>query len=129
MIKKILIVGQFEKAVLDRDVLKLVITILLLFISYCCYSQNDSISKIRLSGYLETYYSYDFSNPFNNEKPDFNYNYKKHNQLNINLAFIKASFQNKQLRSNLALMTGNYAMYNLSTEPNWAKPLLEANVG
>ncbi len=129
MIKKILIVGQFEKAVLDRDVLKLVITILLLFISYCCYSQNDSISKIRLSGYLETYYSYDFSNPFNNEKPDFNYNYKKHNQLNINLAFIKASFQNKQLRSNLALMTGNYAMYNLSAEPNWAKPLLEANVG
>jgi hypothetical protein len=26
-------------------------------------------------------------------------------------------------------MTGNYAMYNLSSEPNWAKPLLEANVG
>jgi hypothetical protein len=29
----------------------------------------------------------------------------------------------------MALMTGNYAMYNLSAEPNWAKPLLEANVG
>jgi hypothetical protein len=26
-------------------------------------------------------------------------------------------------------MTGNYAMYNLSPEPNWAKPLLEANIG
>jgi hypothetical protein len=67
--------------------------------------------------------------PFNNEKPDFNYNYKRHNQLNVNLAFIKASYQNKHLRSNMALMTGNYAMYNLSAEPNWAKPLLEANVG
>jgi hypothetical protein len=26
-------------------------------------------------------------------------------------------------------MTGNYAMYNLSAEPNWAKPIFEANVG
>jgi hypothetical protein len=33
------------------------------------------------------------------------------------------------MRSNLALMTGNYAMYNLSAEPYWAKPLLEANIG
>jgi len=106
-----------------------VLLILFLFISYCSFSQNDSTSKIQLSGYVETYYSYDFSKPLNNEKPDFNYNYKKHNQLNINLAYIKASYQNKRLRSNLAFMTGNYAMYNLSAEPNWAKPLLEANIG
>jgi hypothetical protein len=26
-------------------------------------------------------------------------------------------------------MTGNYAMYNLSAEPSWAKPLFEANTG
>jgi hypothetical protein len=129
MIKKISIVRQFEKVMLEKDVLRLSATIILLFISNYCYAQEDRRSQIHLSGYLETYYSHDFSNPFNNEKPDFNYNYKKHNQLNINLAFIKASFQNKQLRSNLALMTGNYAMYNLSAEPNWAKRQLEANVG
>jgi hypothetical protein len=75
------------------------------------------------------YYSYDFSNPQNFEKPDFNYNYKKHNQLNVNLAFVKLGYQSSRVRSNLALMTGNYAMYNLSAEPNWAKPLLEANIG
>jgi hypothetical protein len=84
---------------------------------------------MRIIGYLETYYSYDFSNPDNFEKPDFSYNYKKHNQLNVNLAFIKANYQSKRLRSNLALMTGIYTMYNLSPEPNWAKPILEANIG
>jgi len=94
-----------------------------------CIAQLDSTKSLNVSAYIETYYSYDFSKPFNNVKPDFNYNYKKHNQLNVNLAFIKASYQNKRLRSNMALMTGNYAMYNLSAEPNWAKPLLEANLG
>ena len=102
---------------------------LLIFIFNNCIAQVDSTKSFNVSAYIETYYSYDFSKPFNNEKPDFNYNYKKHNQPNINLAFVKANYQSKRLRSSLSLMTGNYAMYNLSSEPNWAKPLLEANVG
>jgi hypothetical protein len=92
-------------------------------------AQVDAAKSLNLSAYIETYYSYDFSRPKNFEKPDFNYNYKKHNQINLNLSFLKASYQTNRLRSNLALMTGNYAKYNLSTEPNWAKPLMEANVG
>ena len=102
---------------------------LLIFIFINCIAQVDSTKSFNVSAYIETYYSYDFSKPFNNEKPDFNYNYKKHNQPNVNLAFVKANYQSKRIRSNLALMTGNYAMYNLSSEPIWAKPLLEANVG
>ena len=101
----------------------------LFFIAAHGFAQNDSTKPFKLSGYLETYYSYDFLRPDNHEKPDYNYNYKKHNQLNVNLAFVKASYQAKRLRSNLALMTGNYAMYNLSAEPNWAKPIFEANIG
>lgn len=98
-------------------------------ITFNCFAQDDSLKSFKVSAYFESYYSHDFAIPINNEKPDFSYNYKKHNQLNVNLAFVKANYQSKRLRSNLALMTGNYAMYNLSTEPNWAKPLLEANVG
>ena len=94
-----------------------------------CIAQLDSTKSLNVTAYIETFYSYDFSKPFNNEKPDFNYNYKKNNQLNVNLAFLKANYQSKRIKSNLALMTGNYAMYNLSSESNWAKPLLEANVG
>jgi hypothetical protein len=101
----------------------------LIFIFNNCIAQVDSTKSFKVSAYIETYYSYDFSKPFNNEKPDFNYNYKKHNQLNVNLAFVKLAYQSSRVRSNMALMTGNYAMYNLSSEPIWAKPLLEANVG
>ena len=103
--------------------------LLVLFISIHSFAQDDSTKTIKLSTYADMYYSYDFSNPQNFEKPDFNYNYKKHNQLNVNLAFVKLGYQSSRMRSILALMTGNYAMYNLSAEPNWAKPLLEANMG
>jgi hypothetical protein len=103
--------------------------LLFLFISTYSFGQGDSTKLLKLSTYADMYYSYDFSNPQNFEKPDFNYNYKKHNQLNVNLAFVKLGYQSSRVRSNLALMTGNYAMYNLSAEPNWAKPLLEANIG
>lgn len=109
--------------------MRLTFLFLLVFILNNCVAQVDSTKSFNVSAYIETYYSYDFSKPFNNEKLDFSYNYKKHNQPNVNLAFVKANYQSKRLRSNLALMTGNYAMYNLSSEPNWAKPLLEANVG
>lgn len=103
--------------------------LLVLFISIHSFAQDDSTKTLKLSTYADMYYSYDFSNPQNFEKPDYNYNYKKHNQLNVNLAFVKLGYQSSRVRSNLALMTGNYAMYNLSAEPNWAKPLLEANIG
>lgn len=103
--------------------------LLFLFISIQSFGQDDSTKTLKLSTYADMYYSYDFSNPTNFEKPDFNYNYKKHNQLNVNLAFVKLGYQSSRMRSNFTLMTGNYAMYNLSAEPNWAKPLLEANIG
>ena len=105
------------------------ILILSLIFATSSNAQNDSLSRIRLSAYFESYYSYDFANPINDEKPDYSYNYKKHNQPNVNLAFVKANYQSKRLRSNLALMTGTYVKYNLSAEPNWAKPLMEANIG
>lgn len=105
------------------------ILFLLCMISFDGYAQNDSVNKLIVSGYIETYYSYDFAKPKNIEKPDYNYNYKRHNQLNVNLAYVKANYQSRRLRSNVALMTGNYTQYNLSAEPNWAKPLLEANIG
>ena len=101
----------------------------LVLISDYCFSQSDSKAKFNESGYLETYYSYDFLKPTTTPKPDYNYNYKNHNQLSVNLAFVKANYTSNSFRSNLALMVGDYAKYNLSTEPGWAKPLFEANVG
>lgn len=106
-----------------------IILICFLFVSVDSIGQKDSSKKFTFSGYGELYYSYDFSKPITFEKPDYNYNYKKHNQLNVNLAYVKASYQTNRFRSNLAIMAGNYVSYNLSNEPNWARPIFEANIG
>ncbi|MDY3362994.1 porin [Riemerella anatipestifer] len=93
------------------------------------YAQNDTLKKLAFSGYGELYYSYDFSNPYNHEKPNYLYNHKRHNEINTNLVLVKTNYTDKKIRGNLGLMAGNYAQYNLSTEPTWAQFVYEANIG
>ncbi len=93
------------------------------------YAQNDSLKKLNISAYGELYYSYDFSKPQNHEKSNFLYNHKRHNEINVNLLFVKANYSDKNYRANLGLMAGNYAQYNLASEPNWAQFIYEANMG
>jgi hypothetical protein len=100
-----------------------------LFTAFVCKAQTDSVKSFTFSGYAELYYSYDFSSPENHEKPNFLYNYKRHNELNLNLAYAKASYITQNIRGNLALMFGNYAQYNMSAEPTWAQFIYEGNLG
>lgn len=109
--------------------MKQFLLIILVFQTAILFAKNDTIKKLTFSGYAEIYYSYDFSNPSNHEKPNFLYNHKRHNELNANLLLVKANYADKKIRGNLGLMTGNYAQYNLATEPNWARFIYEANVG
>ncbi len=109
--------------------MKRIIPVLLLFISTYSFSQTDTTKPFSFSGYGEFYYSYDFSNPQNHLKPNFIYSHKRHNEFNLNLAYAKAAYNKNNVRANLALMAGNYAQYNLSTEPAWAQFIYEANVG
>jgi Putative beta-barrel porin-2, OmpL-like. bbp2 len=92
-------------------------------------AQNDSTSRLSSSAYGELYYSYDFSKPVNNEKANFLYNHKRHNEVNANLVLIKFNYIANRFRGNLGLMLGNYAQYNLSSEPNWLQFFYEANFG
>ncbi|MEI6021438.1 MAG: outer membrane beta-barrel protein, partial [Bacteroidota bacterium] len=83
------------------------------------YGQTDSLKKeespkTKLEGYTEAYYSFDFNQPSNNLRPGFLYNHVRHNEVNINHAIIRASYNSDKIRVNMALMTGNYAQYNLA---------------
>ena len=111
------------------DTLKRTGILLLLLMANFCYAQSDSTKALSLSAYAEGYFSYDFSQPKNNEKPNFIYNHKRNKEVQVNLAYVKARYQKKQVRGNVALMFGNYARYNLSAEPNWAQAIFEANLG
>ncbi len=84
---------------------------------------------LTFSGYAEVYYSYDLNNPGNHLRPGFMYSHNRHNELNLNLGFVKANYTSDRVRGNIAIMAGTYAQYNLAAEPDLLKHVYEANVG
>jgi hypothetical protein len=86
-------------------------------------------SKIKVSGYLETYYGYDFNRPLDHNRPAFVYSHNRHHEVNLNLGFIKANYDAEKVRANVAIMAGTYANANLSAEPGVLKNIYEANAG
>ncbi len=83
---------------------------------------------VTLSGYLELYYCYDLGKPANHERP-YMYSFTQHNELNVNLSYVKLAYNQKKLRCNLAIMAGTYANANLATEPGGLKNIYEGNIG
>jgi hypothetical protein len=109
---------------------KQTLIILLTFMGGSSFAQTETIKNpLKISGYLETYYTYDFGMPIDNTRPTFVYSFNRHNEVNINLGFIKAAYETENVRSNLAFMTGTYANSNLANEVGVLKNIFEANVG
>ncbi len=93
-------------------------------------AQTDSTKHpLKFSGYIETYYSYDLGHPTDHNRPSFAYSFNRHNELNLNLGFVKAAYETKKVRANLALMAGTYSNANLAAEPGVLKNVFEANAG
>lgn len=93
-------------------------------------AQTDSTKNpLIISGYAELYYSYDFNNPSDHNRPGFFYAYNRHNEFNLHLGYIKAAYSTDKTRANLSLMSGTYSNANLSAEPGVLKNVFEANAG
>ncbi|PAC29512.1 porin [Flectobacillus sp. BAB-3569] len=86
-------------------------------------------STITWSGYVDAYYAYDFNQPDDHLRPSFLYNHNRHNEFNINLAYIKGAYSSTRTRANLAIMAGTYAQYNMAAESPLLQHIFEANVG
>lgn len=87
------------------------------------------INPFTISAYLEGYYCYDLAKPATHERPDFVYSHKRHNEVNLNLGYIKAAYSITHVRANLAFMAGTYAEYNMAYEQGLLKNIFEANAG
>ena len=85
--------------------------------------------KLKLSGFADLYYQYDFDKPASNKRPSFIYNHKRHNRVAVNLALLQLAYKNKKVKANLGLMAGDYSTYNLAAEPGLLKHIYEASVG
>ncbi|RAJ01641.1 putative OmpL-like beta-barrel porin-2 [Chitinophaga skermanii] len=109
---------------------KVLIGAALLMASSATFAQEkDSTASLTFSGYVEAYYGYDFLRPSDHNRPGFIYSHNRHNEVNINLAFIKANYTSDRVRGNLALMAGTYAQANYAAESSIMQHVYEANVG
>ena len=90
---------------------------------------STKTNNLTISGYAEIYYGFDFNRPVNNTRPGFVYSHNRHNEVNLNLGFIKANYDNGLIRANVALMAGTYTNANLAAEPGVLKNIFEANAG
>lgn len=92
-------------------------------------TNTTKASPFMVSAYVETYYSYDLNKPVDNNRPGFLYSHNRHNEINLNLAFIKGSYNGDRVRGNIALAAGTYMNANYAAEPGVLKIVFEANVG
>lgn len=105
------------------------------FVSTCVQAQDSTVQQasasgpLSFSGFAEAYYSYDFNKPADNNRPWFLYSHSRHNEFNVNLAFVKGSYKADRARANIALAAGTYMNANYTAEPGVLKNVYEANVG
>lgn len=85
--------------------------------------------KVEFSGYIEAYYLYDFNQPNNHTRPGFIYSHNRHNEVNINLAYLKMAYSAPRLRASIAAMMGTYSNANLAAELGLLKNIYEASAG
>lgn len=110
--------------------MKKVIMALLILQTTKGLAQTDSTqSPLTFSGYIEAYYLYDFGNPADHNRPGFVYSFNRHNEINLNLGYVKTAYQTNNVRANLALAVGSYMNANLAAEPGVLKNIFEANIG
>jgi len=93
------------------------------------FAQEEKTPAITWSGYVEAYYLYDFNQPSDHNRPSFIYSHNRHNEFNLNLGFLKGSYNTERVRANLALAAGTYMNANYAAEPGLLKNIYEANAG
>ncbi len=85
--------------------------------------------QLRISGYLDVFYVYDFNQPKGTIRQAFLFNHNRHNEFNLNLGFVKLDVEHTKYRANFALQSGTYANDNYASEPGLLKNIFEANCG
>jgi hypothetical protein len=94
------------------------------------HADSDSTATLTFSGYVEPYYSYDFNRPSaTGNRPGFLYSYNRHNEVNLNLGFVKAAYAARRVRANAAIGAGTYLNANYAAEPGVLKNVYEMNAG
>lgn len=90
--------------------------------------KTNTIGPVAFGGYVDAYYGYNFSQPANGRNPYF-VSSSRHNEVNINLAYLDVRFRTNNLRARLVPGFGTYMNANYSHEPSTLKNIVEGRVG
>lgn len=101
--------------------------ILIFLISICAFSQENKPLKFNFSGYIDTYYSFDFNQSNAEQKLPFMYNYNRHNEFNVNIGLLRAKMEYENVYGVVSLQSGTYVDDNYTNEK--IKYLNEAYIG
>jgi hypothetical protein len=104
-----------------------VTTFILVFMVFGLKGQETE-THFTFSGYMDVYYAYDFNEPADGQK-QYVTQTARHNEFNLNMGLLKASYDDGKLRANFGLHTGTYPSTNYAAEPVLAQLIHEANFG
>lgn len=85
--------------------------------------------SFEFTGFIESFYAYDFNKPEGNSRQNFFFNHNRHNEFNINMALLQFNIRHNKYRANVAFHAGTYANDNYVNEPGVLKNIFEANAG
>lgn len=96
----------------------------------------DTSTRITLGGFVDSYYAFDFNRPANFDR-SFTTQPARHDEFNVNLAFVEAKLDAPRLRGRLALQAGTSVQSNYAGElrngsvsgPELSRLIQEAVVG
>lgn len=105
------------------------LTIIKFILLNTCFSLISMAAELPVTfgGFIDSYYAYDFNRPGDHER-DFTTQPVRHNEFNVNLAYLEGIVAREKTRGRLALQFGNSVTRNYSSETH-AKYLQEAYVG
>ena len=76
----------------------------------------DTTTKMTFGGFVDGYYAFDFNRPVNFDRA-FTTQPARHNEFNINLAFVEAKLDAPRMRGRLAIQMGTSVQANYAGEP------------
>lgn len=80
----------------------------------------DTALPVKFGGFLDTYYAFDSNMPKDHER-EYTTQPVRHNEFNVNLAYIDATLNQETTRGRLALQFGQSVAKNYSSEPQLGK--------
>lgn len=84
--------------------------------------------NVVLAGYVDTYYGYNLAGPSDGNNAYLTSS-SRHNEFNINLAFIDIRYNHPRVRARLAPGFGTFMQSNYGAEPSLLQNIMEARAG